>query len=179
MKKIIMLIAFLSILIGTNAQKIAEETVENINTKQVIQIIEAAAKELNYSIDKFDSQKMVLITKFFEWNSVAITNHAKLKFEVKDNTVLISMIERQYKSDKGWLNSPTNLSKRNHKKYIGSFANLITSIASDEKLKQDAIYNSVLIKMFKPYVVVQGLEWKFIKGLKNASSYEGVNLNSP
>ena len=49
-----MLIAFLSILIGTNAQKIAEETVENINTKQAIQIIEAVAKELNYSIDKFE-----------------------------------------------------------------------------------------------------------------------------
>lgn len=137
MKKIIMLIAFLSILIGTNAQKIAEETVENINTKQAIQIIEAAAKELNYSIDKFDSQKMVLITKFFEWNSVAITNHAKLKFEVKDNTVLISMIERQYKSDKGWLNSPTNLSKRNHKKYIGfEITNLVDSAPRGETIKR-------------------------------------------
>ena len=178
MKKIIMLIAFLSILVGTNAQKIVEETVENINTKQAIQIIEATAKELNYSIDKFDSQKNVLITKFFEWSSIAITNHAKLKFEVKDNKVLITMIERQYKSDEGWTNSPTNLSKKNHKKYLGSFANKITSIASDKKLRKDAIYNSVLIKMFKPYVKVQGLEWKFIKGIKNASSYEGVNLSS-
>lgn len=178
MKKIIMLIAFLSILVGTNAQKIVEETVENINTKQAIQIIEAAAKELNYSIDKFDSQKNVLITIFFEWSSIAITNHAKLKFEVKDNKVLITMIERQYKSDKGWTNSPTNLSKKNHKKYLGSFANKITSIANDEKLRKDAIYNSVLIKMFKPYVKVRGLEWKFIKGIKNASSYEGVNLSS-
>jgi hypothetical protein len=53
MKKITTMIVFAFILLRVNAQNTATITVENVNSDQAIQIIENAAKDLNYTLDKY------------------------------------------------------------------------------------------------------------------------------
>jgi len=160
MKKITTMIVFAFILFRVNAQNTATITVENVNSDQAIQIIENAAKDLNYTLDKYDKNNKVLITDFFEWTSIAIQNHAKLKFEALDNKVVISMIERQYSSTDGWVNSPTNLSKKNINKYLGAFADKIIQINASTEMLAFAVENSILIPAFKSTTTVLGVEWK-------------------
>ena len=173
MKNFILFIILLTITASVCAQKIPSQTVANIETEKAIQIIESATKDLNYQLKQFDRKNKIIITDWIEWKSIAITNHAKLKFEAKEDMVVISFIERQYQSSDGWSDSPTNLSKRNHKKYIGQIANKIRLIADNESQSRDAVYNSELIRMFNPVVKFQGLEWKFIKGIKDAPAGSG------
>jgi hypothetical protein len=163
---------FTFFLFSANAQKTATITVENVNTEQAIQIIENAGVDLKYSFDKFDRTNKILITKFFSWTSIAITNRAKLKFEAKNNTVVITMIEREYKSSDGWTHAPTNLSKKNIKKYLGTFADKITEIAANNNLALAAVENSMLIKKFKPIIEKEGLIIKYIQATKNMEGPE-------
>ncbi len=174
MKNIGLIIIFIFMLFNAKAQKAVTIAVEDVNTEQAIQIIENAANDLNYSFDKFDGTNKILITKFFSWTSIAIENHAKLKFEAKNNTVIITMIERQYKSDEGWVNSPTNLSKKNIKKYLGTFADKITVISANNDLAKKAVENSMLIRAFIPLVKKEGLIIKYVKGTRNM---EGKGFN--
>lgn len=176
MKIIIIMIACTFVLFAANAQKPTTITVEDINTNQAIQIIENVAKDLNYSIEKYDKENKTLITNFFEWTSISIQNHAKLKFEAINNKVIITMIERQYKSEGGWANSPTKLSKKNINKYLGTYADKITEISANKKLLSLSLENSVLIRMFKPIINQDGLEFKFVKATKNM---EGENFRLP
>jgi len=176
MKKITLIIAFTFILFGANGQNTATITVENVNTNQAIQIIENVAKDLNYSLDKYDKKNKILITKIFEWTSIVVQNHAKLKFEAANNKVVITMIERQYNSKEGWVNTPTKLSKKNIEKYLGNFANKIIEISANKELLSQSLENSVLIKMFKPILKKEGLVFKFVKATKNM---EGENFSIP
>ncbi|MBI9064357.1 MAG: hypothetical protein JEZ14_20395 [Marinilabiliaceae bacterium] len=170
MKSIVVLVISLVLMCNDiSAQKIPTQTVGNIDTRSAIQIIEAAAKELNYPLKQFDPAGKVLITDWIEWTSIAVTNHGKLKFEAKNNEVIISMIDREYASSEGWSATLTNLSKKNIKKYLGTMADKISEIAGNTDLCQNAMYHSELIKMFKPLVIVDGIEWKFIKGVKDFS----------
>ena len=102
-----------------------------------------------------------------------IPNRAKLRFEVKENSVVIYMTDREYKSDQGWSKTLTGPSKKNIEKYVGSFADKIKAINSDEKLITDAICNSELIKFFNPVINISNLEWRFVKGNKDVASGEG------
>lgn len=166
----ILILVFLFLTFGVSAQKTPTRTVENIETNKAVQIAEAAAKELGYTLKQFDSQNKIIITDWFEWTAIAITNHAKLKFEAKNNQIVITMIERQYKSEEGWSNSLTGLSKKNQKKYLGTMADKIAEIAADKKLTEDAMYNSELIRMFKPVVTSHDFEWKFVENKKDMLS---------
>jgi len=149
------------------------QTIEGLDSKNAIQIIESAAKELEYKLAQYDKDNKILVTDWIEWSTVMIPNRAKLRFEAKDNTVSISMTDREYKSDKGWVKTLTGPSKKNIEKYIGSFAEKIKTINSDEKLLTDAIWSSELIKFFKPSVIVENLEWRFSKGNRDVASGEG------
>ena len=113
-----------------NAQKIPTEIVEGIPTENAVEIIKDAAKELKFQILRQNTNLQTVETRFFEWTSLVITNRAKLFFEAKNDSVVITMIEHQYKSTEGWTDSPTNVSKKNHDKYLGAFAKKIKEIAS-------------------------------------------------
>lgn len=149
------------------------QTVTGIDSKNAIQIIESVAKELKYSLAQYDEDNKILITDWFEWSTVMIPNRAKLRFEAKDNSVIISMTDREYKSDKGWAKTLTGPSKKNIEKYIGSFAEKIKTLNSNNKLLTDALWNSELIKIFKPSVTVENLECRFTKGSRDVVSGEG------
>jgi len=170
MKTYLNFLAFLTISISLNAQKPVAEIIPNIDEGEAIQIVEAAAKQLNYNLDKYDSKNKILVTDFFEWTSIAITNHARLRFDVGEEQLVISMIERQYKSDEGWSDAPTNLSKKNYKKYVGNFVEKVKEIAYDDEKRHDAVFSSELIKPFCRTVVVDSVEWHFVKGEKNVPS---------
>ena len=176
MQKTVIIIVLLLSMGKVQAAKIPSMTVENIKTSQAIQIIEAVAKDLSYSLDKYDKTNKVLITKFIEWNSITVLNHAKLKFEASGDKVVITMIERQYKSTEGWTNSLTNLSKKNIKKYLGGFADKMTAIASNDELTKQAMANSVLIKQFKPIIEQDGIRIKFANAKINQ---QGADFSMP
>lgn len=176
MKNLLLTIIGVLIITGVYAQKAATLTVENIKTSEAIQIIEAVAMDMNYPLDKFDKEHKVLVTKFIEWTSITVLNHAKLKFEASGDKVVITMIERQYESTEGWTNSLTNLSKKNIKKYLGGFADKMTQISASEDLKKKALENSILIKMFWPVIEKEDLVFTFVRAIKNM---EGDKLYQP
>jgi len=176
MYKTIIIIVLLFSMGQVRAAKTPSISVENIKTLHAIQIIEAVAKDLNYPLDKFDRTNKTLITKFFEWNSFTVLNHARLKFEANGDQVVITMIERQYKSTEGWTNSVTNLSKKNIKKYLGVFANKMTAIAKSDELTKQALANSVLIRQFKPEIEQDGVRIKFVNAKVNQ---QGTDFEIP
>lgn len=158
------MILALLVLIDVNAQRTPTQVVENVKTADAVQIIEAAAKSLNYRLAQFDRANKIITTDWIEWTSIAIRNRAKIKFVANANQVTITMIDRSYKTKDGWAKSPTNLSKRNKKKYLGTLATKIAAIATNLKLSEQAVYNSVLIRKFKKTITINGLEWRFLKG---------------
>lgn len=177
MKKGSLILVMLLFCINTFSQKMPTEIVENIKTTEGIQLAEFVANELNYSLDKFDEKNKILTTKYIEWTSLAIMNRAVLKFEVSNNQLTITMIERQYKSDQGWVNSPMNLSKKNHKKYLEIFALRVTEVNADKKTKLQALSSSKLIKMFQHTIEEDGFVFKFIRFEKNKTGDLMTNPN--
>ena len=165
MRKIIFLLFVLPPLF-LFAQEIPTQTVSGVSTKNAVQIIEQAANDLGYKLSEFDAVNKIIISDWFEWTSVAIANRGRLRFAVLDDKVIITMPDRQYKSSEGWSNTPSALSKKNQEKYLGDFAEKITEINNNPKATEMAVYNSMLVKMFRPFVELQGLEWKFMKGEK-------------
>lgn len=154
-----------------------QKTIENINSDKAIQIIEAVLKTTDFTLGQFDRTNKILTTDYFEWTSIAITNHARLRFDAKDDKLTISMVERQYKTDKGWEDTPTKLSKKNQKKYLDNLAAQISEASINEEFVNKALYDSELIKMFRPVVKIDDLEFKFIKGQKDVAGKD-VDGNS-
>jgi hypothetical protein len=165
MRKILFLV-FAQLPLFLFAQEIPSQTVTGIPTKNAVQIVEQAANDLGYRLSEFEAANKIIVTDWIEWTSVAIANHARLRFVVSNDEVIITMTDRQYKSSEGWSNTPSALSKKNHEKFLGTFATKIAEINSNEKLTENAVYNSTLIKIFKQSIVNEGLEWKFIKADK-------------
>ena len=161
------------------AQEIPTQNVSGVSSKNAVQIIEQAANDLGYKLSEFDAVNKIIISDWFEWTSVAIANRGRLRFVVSDDEVSITMPDRQYKSSEGWSNTPSALSKKNQEKYLGGFAEKITEINNNPKATEMAVYNSMLVKMFRPFVELQGLEWKFTKADKilDEKAHTVVQLN--
>ena len=168
MKYLIITVAFL-FSVTVNAAKVPTQTVEGTNVESGMQVVEAITKQFNYNKISYDLEKKIINTDWIKWSSLAFKNRAKLKFEIKENSIVITMVNREYLSENKWQENITNLSKKKNNEYIGSFADKITEIYDDEKLLKDAFYNSVIIRAFKP--VIKALEkpfsYKFIKGVKD------------
>ena len=173
MKNLILVLLLLVPLKILAIYTVPQEQVNGIETEKAVQIAEQALTELNYKISGFDAEKKTVQTDWITWNSIGISNRAKLQITATNNNVLISMIDRQYKTSEGWSVTPTKLSKKNHKKYLLMLAEKIKSIANNKELALKAVYNSRLILAFRPYLELNGLRVDFIKGVKNMES-EGL-----
>lgn len=149
------------------AQDVPTEIVSGIDLKSGVQIVEQAARESGYLLAEFNPDQKIVTTDWIEWNSLGITNHARLQFTVDKEKVVIQMVDRQYKTAEGWSVVPTNLSKKNHEKFLGSIAAKISEIGGNPETTATAVYNSSLIKMFKPVIQEAGLEWRFINAQKS------------
>lgn len=144
------------------------ENIDGVPTESAIQIIEVAVKDFDYSLAEFNRTDKVLVTDWIEWTVIAVSNRAKLQFEAINDKVVITMINRQYKSDEGWSDTPTKLSKKAQSKYLGKISEKIKSIAEDEQLVADAVYNSELIKCFKPVITLSGIEVTVVRTVKDS-----------
>jgi len=71
----------------------------------------------------------------------------------------ISMVQRSYKTEKGWEDALGKFSKKNKKKYLLSLSTKISEIIASEKMTTDAMQNSILFPAFKPVNTVLGIEF--------------------
>ena len=171
MKKILCtLIFFIPVFIY--AQDIPSTEITGIENQTGVQIAEMAATELGFKLAEFDLASQVIITDWFEWTAVAIKNRARLRFDVKNDKITVSLIDHQYSSTEGWANSPTKFSKKNIEKYLGETANKINGIKGSPADRESAVYNSLLIPFFKPEIKMEGLTWKFIDGENKSDNKE-------
>jgi len=69
------------------------------------------------------------------------------------------MVQRSYKTEKGWDDALGKFSKKNKKKYLLSLSTKISEILASDKMTADAVQNSILFPVFKPVNTVRGLEF--------------------
>ncbi|MCK4639566.1 MAG: hypothetical protein KAT33_09115 [Bacteroidales bacterium] len=136
-------------------------TVSELPDGKQWQIIEKAIYERGYKIGKFNPAENTLLTNWIQWKPLMVENRAIIKIELSRQDATISMVQRSYKTEDGWVNVMSELSIKNKKKYLQCLADKIEAINNDEKLIEEAVLNSILIRIFKPIIVNNGLELHF------------------
>jgi hypothetical protein len=176
MKKILCILIFF-IPAFIYAQDTTSSEITGIENHTGVQIAEMAAIELGHKLTGFDRASLTIMTDWFEWTAIAIKNRARLRFDVKNDKITVSLIDHQYSSTEGWANSPTKFSKKNLEKYLGETVSKINKINDNPDDRKNAVYNSQLIPFFKPEIMSEGLTWRFMDGENKTDNKEYTQIH--
>jgi hypothetical protein len=123
-------------------------SISNISAEKVWQIAEMAINDNKIPVGKLDMEKGLLVSDWLEWNAIAIQNRGRLMLKYDSPNLVLNMADREYKSDKGWVEAIGSLSKKNYATYMQTVADRITEINKDEALTKQAVKTSKLIPAF-------------------------------
>ncbi|NOQ75821.1 MAG: hypothetical protein GQ574_27700 [Crocinitomix sp.] len=92
--------------------------IENVKKEYVWNIVSQGFKNHDLKIGIVDESTQKAISGFYRYTNLLIDNRAKYEVTYSNETIEIQFIERQYLSDKGWVNNYLPLTKGIKKKYI-------------------------------------------------------------
>lgn len=173
LKHIFIVVIMLGIVGTANAQIYGNDPeieVEGLSQENVWQVIEMALLDNSFSTGKFNPAEGYLYSDWFQWTSIAITNHARTYYTFDGTTMIIHVVDRAYKSDDGWSEAIGNLSKKNYKKYVQIVADRINAIKADDALVHKAIKNSKLIPAFNAINMTGDIEFKLLETAQTEQS---------
>ena len=140
-----------------------EIEVDGLSQENVWQVIEMALVDISFNTGKFNPAEGYLYSDWFQWTSIAITNHARTYYTFDGTTMIIHVVDRAYKSDEGWSEAIGNLSKKNYKKYVQVVADRINEIKIDDALVHKAIKTSKLVPAFNAINMIGDIEFKLLE----------------
>ncbi|MEN8249755.1 MAG: hypothetical protein ABFS32_12545 [Bacteroidota bacterium] len=140
-----------------------EIEIDGLSQANIWQVIEMALIDNNFGTGKFNPTEGYLYSDWFQWKSIAITNHARTYYTFDGTTMIIHVVDRAYKSDEGWSEAIGNLSKKNYKKYVQVIADRVNEIKSDDALVHKAIKTSKLVPAFNAINMVGDIEFKLLE----------------
>ena len=166
LKHIFIAVVMLGIVGGANAQIYGNDPeieIDGLSQENVWQVIEMALVENNFGTGKFDPAEGYLYSDWFQWTSIAITNHVRTYYTFDETKLIIHVVDRAYKSDEGWSEAIGNLSKKNYKKYVQVVADKINEIKVDDALVHKAIKTSKLLPAFNAINMIGDIEFKLLE----------------
>ncbi len=140
-----------------------EIEIDGLSQESVWQLIEMALLDNSFSTGKFNPAEGYLYSDWFQWTSIAITNHARTYYTFDGTTMIIHVVDRAYKSDEGWSEAIGKLSKKNYKKYVQIVADRINEIKADDALVHKAIKSSKLVPAFNAINMIGDIEFKLLE----------------
>ena len=140
-----------------------EIEIDGLSQENVWQVIEMALIDNDFGTGKFNPAEGYLYSDWFQWSSIAITNHARTYYSFDGTTMIIHVVDRAYKSSEGWSEAIGNLSKKNYKKYVQVVADKINEIKADDALVHKAIKTSKLVPAFNAINMIGDIEFKLLE----------------
>ena len=140
-----------------------EIEIDGLSQENVWQVIEMALTDNDFGTGKFNPAEGYLYSDWFQWSSIAITNHARTYYTFDGAKMIIRVVGRAYKSSEGWSEAIGNLSKKNYKKYVQVVADRINEIKVDDALVHKAIKTSKLVPAFNAINMLGDIEFKLLE----------------
>ncbi|MBN1199708.1 MAG: hypothetical protein JXA23_10180 [Bacteroidales bacterium] len=159
-------VLYLLIVFQANSQVFGNDPeiqIDQLLPENVWQIAEMALTEKGFGTGKFDPSTGSLYSDWIDWTAVTVSNRARLFFTYDGSTLVLRIVDRQYKSNEGWSEAIGNLSKKKYIEYVQSVADRINLIKNDPQEIRQAIKSSKLLPAFIAVNMMDNTKWKLLE----------------
>ncbi len=174
--KLLLALLFITAVSTNNisAQNVKSISIENIDKEVVWPAVFKAFKELKLPRPLIATQQGTGETGFYNYKSLMIKNRLRFKINYQENKLTISIFERQYYTNTGWVDNPLPISKKRVRKILNPIKDRIVELTKNKTIT--SINNNIQPKKETKIIKKAGIFEEFVIIKTNDQKIEVLTL---